>query len=204
MIIFGEPGPMEMNKMFKESITKEELTELPLKWFEGEIVLVDSYEKVNYAAGVLSQSSVIGFDTETKPSFKKGVVNKVSLLQLSVHNQAFLFRLNKIGLPEEIVTILANPNIIKPGVAIRDDIKALQGIKRFKPGGFVELQDYAKDLGILNFSLKKLAAIVLGFRISKTQQLSNWEAETLSEAQQIYAATDAWTALEIFENFSRN
>ncbi len=190
--------------MFKESITKEELTDLPLKWFEGEIILVDTYEKVKYAARVLSSESIIGFDTETRPSFKKGVINKVSLLQLSSNKQAFLFRINKIGLPDEIVEVLANPEIIKPGVAIRDDIKGLQGIKKFRPEGFIELQDYAKELGIQNFSLKKLTAIVLGFRISKTQQLSNWEADTLTEAQEIYAATDAWTALEIFKNFSNN
>jgi len=193
-----------MNKMFKESITKEELTDLPLKWFEGEIVLVDSDDKVNYAAKVLSNYGVIGFDTETRPSFKKGVINTVSLLQLSTRNQAFLFRLHKVGLPKPIIDILSNAEIIKPGVAIRDDIKGLQEIQKFRPAGFIELQDYAKELGIQNFSLKKLTAIVLGFRISKTQQLSNWEADTLSEAQQIYAATDAWTALEIFENFSNN
>ena len=190
--------------MFKESITKEELTDLPLKWFEGEIILVDTYEKVKYAARILSSESIIGFDTETKPSFKKGVVNKVSLLQLSTRKQAFLFRINKIGLPGRIAKVLSNPKIKKPGVAIRDDIKGLQEIRNFKPGGFIELQDYAKDLGIQNFSLKKLTAIVLGFRISKTQQLSNWEADKLSEAQEIYAATDAWTALEIFNNFSNN
>jgi len=190
--------------MFKESITKEELTDLPLKWFEGEIVLVDDYEKMRYATRILSKQSVVGFDTETRPSFKKGVVNKVSLLQLSTKKQAFLFRLNKIGLPNEIVDILANPDIVKPGVAIRDDIKGLQHLRNFNPRGFVELQDYAKELGIQNFSLKKLTAIVLGFRISKTQQLSNWEADSLSGAQEIYAATDAWTALEIFRNFSNN
>jgi ribonuclease D len=202
---FGGQEPMTMmNNMFKESITKEELTDLPLKWFEGEIILVDNYEKVKYAARILSSHSIIGFDTETRPSFKKGVVNKVSLLQLSTGKQAFLFRINKIGLPDEIAKVLANPKIMKPGVAIRDDIKGLQEIKPFRPGGFIELQDYAKELGIQNFSLKKLTAIVLGFRISKTQQLSNWEADTLSEAQEIYAATDAWTALEIFKNFSNN
>ncbi|WP_238766351.1 3'-5' exonuclease [Maribellus maritimus] len=193
-----------MNNMFKESISKEEMTDLPLKWFEGNIFLVDDVEKINYAATVLAGQSVIGFDTETRPSFKKGVVNKVALLQLSTKKQAFLFRLNKIGLPKEIIDILANPGIIKPGVAIRDDIKGLQSLSYFKPGGFIELQDYAKELGIQNFSLKKLAAIALGFRISKSQQLSNWEADVLTEAQEIYAATDAWTALEIFENFSNN
>lgn len=190
--------------MFKESITKEELTDLPLKWFEGEIVLVEDFERMRYATQILSQQSIIGFDTETRPSFKKGKVNSVSLLQLSTKDQAFLFRLNKIGLPREIIDILTNPDIIKPGVAIRDDIKGLQELGKFNPAGFIELQDFAKDLGILNFSLKKLTAITMGFRISKTQQLSNWEADTLTEAQAIYAATDAWTALGIFENFSNN
>ena len=190
--------------MFKESISKEELTDLPLKWFEGEIILIDTYEQIRSAVRVLSSKSIIGFDTETRPSFKKGVINKVSLLQLSTRDQAFLFRINKIGLPDEIVKILTNPEILKPGVAIRDDIKSLQEIKNFEPEGFIELQDYARDLGILNFSLKKLTAIVLGFRISKSQQLTNWEADVLTEAQEIYAATDAWTALQIFENFSSN
>lgn len=190
--------------MFRESISKEELVELPLKWFEGKIVIVDSKKKLRKAVDELSNHSVIGFDTETKPSFKKGVVNEIALLQLSTKNCAFLFRLNRIGLPDEILDILSDKKVIKPGVAIRDDIKGLQNFEKFKPGGFVELQDTAKDLGIQNFSLKKLTAIACGFRISKGQQLSNWEAKELTEAQQIYAATDAWAALEIFENFSKN
>jgi len=190
--------------MFKESITKEELTDLPLRWFEGEIVVVDTKEKLQFAMEFLSQQMIIGFDTETKPSFKKGVINRVALLQLSAGNRAFLFRLHKIGLPEVVCRLLANPGIIKPGVAIHDDIKGLQKWKNFKPGGFIDLQDHAKSIGITDFSLKKLAAITCGFRISKGQQLSNWEADQLTEAQQIYAATDAWAALEIFENFSKN
>lgn len=190
--------------MFKESISKEELTDLPLRWFEGEIIVVDSKEKIAGAVEILSKETLLGFDTETKPSFKKGVMNKVALLQLSVKDKAFLFRLHKIGLPEVICRILANPNIIKTGVAIHDDIKGLQNWKNFKPGGFKDLQEHAKSLGITDFSLKKLAAITCGFRISKGQQLSNWEAEELSEAQQIYAATDAWVAMEIFENISKN
>ncbi|MCY1719889.1 3'-5' exonuclease domain-containing protein 2 [Prolixibacteraceae bacterium Z1-6] len=189
--------------MFKESISNEELTEMPLKWFEGEIVLVDSPKKLQMAVEELSSQSIIGFDTETKPSFKKGVINKVALLQLSTKNRAFLLRTNRIGLPREIVRILADENVIKPGVAIRDDIKGLQEIRKFKPGGFVELQDEAKEMGIQNFSLKKLTAIACGFRISKGQQLTNWEADILSEAQQRYAATDAWASLEIFESFQR-
>lgn len=195
---------MKKPMMFKESITKEELTDLPLRWFEGEIVIVDSIEKMKSAVDILSKAKIVGFDTETKPAFKKGVFNKVALLQLSVKDKAFLFRLNRIGLPKEICKILANPKIVKPGVAINDDIKALSKIQPFTPKGFVELQDHAKSLGITDFSLKKLAAITCGFRISKGQQLSNWEADVLTEAQQIYAATDAWAALEIFENISKN
>lgn len=185
--------------MFKESITKEELTDLPLRWFEGEIQIIEDYDQVDEIANFLASQKVIGFDTETRPAFKKGVFNKVALLQLSTTDKAFLLRVNKIGVPSPILKILSNPGIIKPGVAIRDDVKGLQAISMFKPKGFIELQDHAKEMGIQNFSLKKLAAIVLGFRISKSQQLSNWEALTLTDAQKIYAATDAWTALEIYK-----
>jgi ribonuclease D len=190
--------------MFKENISKEELTDLPLRWFEGEIIVINSKEKIAAAVEILSKEPLLGFDTETKPSFKKGVINRVALLQLSSKNKAFLFQLHKIGLPEVVCRILANPEIVKTGVAIHDDIKGLQRWKNFKPSGFKDLQDHAKSLGITDFSLKKLAAITCGFRISKGQQLSNWEADELTEAQQIYAATDAWAALEIFENFSKN
>ena len=190
--------------MFKESITKEELVELPLKWFEGEIIVVDNDKTLREAVQVLAKQPIIGFDTETKPAFKKGVFNKVALLQLSTKKQAFLIRVNQIGLSDEICAILSNPEIIKPGVAIRDDIKGLQIWKRFKPAGFVELQDSAQELGIQNFSLKKLTAITCGFRISKGQQLTNWEAPELTEKQQIYAATDAWTSMKIYNNFQNN
>lgn len=190
--------------MFKESITREELTDLPLRWFEGEIQIIEEQEQMNGVINYLASQKVIGFDTETRPAFKKGVVNKVALLQLSTTDKAFLFRVNKIGVPPEIIKILSNPRIIKPGVAIRDDIKGLQSISMFRPQGFIELQDHAKDMGIQNFSLKKLTAIVLGFRISKSQQLSNWESPSLSEAQQIYAATDAWAALEIYKILFNN
>ena len=177
---------------------------MPLRWFEGEIVVIDQLWQVKSAAKFLSEFSVLGFDTETKPSFKKGNSNKVALLQLSAPNNAFLFRINKIGLPAEIKKILSCSKIVKPGVAIRDDIKGLQHMKSFNPDGFIELQNYAKEFGIKSFSLKKLSAIVLGFRISKSQQLSNWEANELSESQKIYAATDAWVALKIYESFFKS
>ena len=169
-----------------------------------EIIVVDNFDKLDNAIHILSKANIVGFDTETKPAFKKGVINEVALLQLSVKDIAFLFRINRIGLPKEVCKILANPKIIKPGVAINDDIKALNKVQPFKPKGVVELQENAKTLGIINFSLKNLASITCGFRISKGQQLSNWEADVLSEAQKRYAATDAWAALEIYENISRN
>jgi len=189
--------------VYKINIDKEELAELPLIQFEGEIMLVESKEDYLISIEYLARQKMLGFDTETRPAFKKGVVYEVALLQLATKDRAFLFRLNKIGLPNGLINILENPNIEKIGVAIRDDIKGLQKLNNFKPGGFVELQERVKDYGILDFSLKKLSAIVLGYRISKAQQVTNWEALELSEAQQIYAATDAWVSHRIYESLSQ-
>jgi ribonuclease D len=187
---------------YKETITKEELEQLPLSAFEGKIIVVDNKDIEREALSYLNQFSFLGFDTETRPSFKKGQVNPVALLQLSTNEKAFLFRLNHHDLSREVVSLLANPEILKAGIAIRDDVKVLQAKKKFKPAGFVELQDVAKKKGINNFSLKKLSGIVLGMRISKAQQLSNWETPELTEAQLRYAATDAWVSYKIFEHFN--
>jgi ribonuclease D len=183
---------------FKKSITDEELAELPLSFFEGKIHLVEKVEQVTEAVNYLKNQPILGFDTETRPTFKKGQHHHVALLQLSTDEQAFLFRVNMIGLTPGLIKILASPSILKIGAAIRDDIKILQRITPFKPNGFVELQEMVKEYGIENFSLKKLAAIVTGVRISKSQRLSNWEASLLTEQQQIYAATDAWIAYLIY------
>lgn len=188
--------------IYKEVISKEEIDELPLQSFEGDVIIVDNREKLNYAVSYLRNSEVIGFDTETRPSFKKGHVNKVALLQLSTDEKAFLFRLNHFELPVEVTGLFSDPSIIKAGVAIRDDIKLLQHKRKFKAEGFVELQDVAKQMGINSFSLKKLSAIVLGVKISKAQQLSNWEADELNEAQIRYAATDAWISYRIYKQFN--
>lgn len=184
--------------MFSENISKEELDILPLHFFEGKIDLIDSQRGLQQAVAYLRAQPVIGFDTETKPAFRRGEYHKVALLQLSTHDRAFLFRINRMGLDESVRGILSDPKIVKVGVAIRDDIKGLQKIKPFKPEGFVELQDFVKRFGIQDFSLKKLSGIVLGSRISKAQRLTNWEADELSEAQQVYAATDAWVSFEIY------
>jgi len=186
--------------MYRETIHNDELAVLPLIQFEGKITLVESREDYLASVDYLARQKVLGFDTETKPAFKKGVVYEVALLQLATKERAFLFRLNKIGLPNGLKDILENPDIKKIGVAIRDDIKGLQKLNKFTPGGFIELQDRVKDYGIQDFSLKKLSAIILGYRISKAQRVTNWEAPELSEAQQIYAATDAWISHRIYEN----
>ncbi len=188
----------EFNTM-KKSISNDELAELPLSSFEGVIHLIEQPEDLESVLEYLGQQTILGFDTETRPAFKKGQIYPVSLLQLSTSDQAFLIRINKIGLPAGLIKILASPKILKIGVAIRDDIKILQRIVPFKPAGFIELQDLVKVYGIENFSLKKLSAIVLGFRISKSARLTNWDAPELSEQQMIYGATDAWVSCEIYK-----
>jgi len=183
----------------RKSISNDELAELPLASFEGVIHVIEKIEDLDRALKYLSNQSILGFDTESRPSFKKGQIFPVSLLQLATSDQAFLFRINKIGLPAGLIKILASPKILKIGVAIRDDVKILQRIVHFKPSGFIELQDLVKEYSIENFSLKKLSAIVLGFRISKSQRLTNWDADDLTEQQLIYGATDAWVSTEIYK-----
>ena len=185
---------------YKQNITNEELNSLPLKAFDKEIHLIDSMELVDQASEYLKQQDILGFDTETKPSFFKGQKNKVALLQLSTEEHAFLIRTCKIGLPKSIADVLSDENIIKAGVAIRDDIRALQKWRQFEPGGFVELANLAKEkYSIQDSGLKKLCGILLGFRISKAQQLSNWEENVLRHSQMVYGATDAWAGLKVFK-----
>ncbi len=193
-----------VNNKYPESITPEELEKYRLSWFEGEIVLVDDFDSFHETFPRLLGSSVLGFDTETRPSFRKGRKNKVSLIQLANENLACLFRINKIGIPDELAGLLANPNVVKAGVAVHDDIRFLKSVKKFSPSGFVDLQKFVKDYGIQSSGLKKLSAIILGFRISKGQQVTNWEAEELTEAQQLYAATDAWVCHQIYTKLVKN
>ncbi len=183
---------------YREEIPKEELKDFPVRQFESDIIVVDTTDKVSSAVKELRKSDIIGFDTETKPSFKKGRRNKVALLQLATLDKAYLFRLSDIGLPATLRDFLSDARIVKTGVAISDDLKGLREWGEFKPGGFIELQEMVKDYGIISMGLKKLTAIVLGFTISKRQQVTNWENENLSEAQVVYAATDAWVCNLIY------
>lgn len=173
---------------------------MPLTLFEGKITVIDDLgpEFAN-AVRYLRHRRVIGFDTETRPVFTAHAPqNGVALLQLSSGRRAYLFRIHKIGLEEPLAAILSNPRIIKVGAAVHDDIRGLQKIFPFDAAGFVDLQKMCCEWGIQDKSVKKLTAIIMGRRISKTQQLSNWEAPKLSDAQKIYAATDAWICREMY------
>src|SRR5450432_3384003 len=183
----------------KVTITNEEINAIPLGAFEGKIIVISDPENVASAFEEISKHPHVGFDTETKPVFVRGQKNKVAILQVALPEKVFLIRLLATGLTPEIINFLQNDSIQKAGVAIRDDIKALQHLKRFKPGGFVELAQLAKAAGLEVESVKKLTALLLGFRISKSAQTSNWEAENLDPRQISYAATDAWVCLEIYK-----
>ncbi len=185
---------------FLVNISKEEIQELPLVAYQGDVEIIDSPESYKKNIPEIFLEKIWGFDTETKPCFKKGVSNTqdVSLLQLSSASKTYLFRLNMYGLQPEILTLLSDSSFIKVGVSIRDDVKSLRKLRDFEPNGFVELQNTVKEYGIEGFSLKKMAAIIIGTRISKAAQLSNWEAEELSPKQIKYAATDSWMSREIY------
>lgn len=191
--------------MFKDRISNEELKELPLSAFEGEIVVVDAPGEVyDKAVEYLGGCTLLGFDTETRPSFSPGTHYGTALLQLSSEDRAFLFRLNCIGLPAELKSILRSKSIKKIGAAVLDDIRGLQRHGMFTPGGFVDLQKEVGKFGICELGVKKMAGIILGVKISKAQQLSNWESAALSPAQQRYAATDAWICREMYLKLQEN
>ncbi|MCK4695946.1 MAG: 3'-5' exonuclease domain-containing protein 2, partial [Candidatus Cloacimonetes bacterium] len=177
---------------------RDELNSLPLNSFKGNIRVIEDLEEINEVLPLIQKAKWLGFDTETRPSFRKGPNNRIALLQLATENEAFLFRINKIKLPDALVRILSDPDLIKVGAAIHDDIKGLQKYSNFVPAGFVELQNYVTDFGIESNGLRKLAGIVLNFRISKRYQVSNWENKKLSEGQIQYAATDAWVSYKVY------
>ncbi len=184
------------NELIK--IDAETLDALPAAHFEGEIVVVEDEAGLQKACASLAGCRVIGFDTETRPSFKAGSQHRVALLQLSSADTCFLFRLSRMPIDKPLIKLLENKTITKVGLDIKNDLHAIQKLRRFKPEGFVDLQAIIRNHGIGELGLRKMAAAVLGIRISKAQRLSNWEAAELTAAQQLYAATDAWVSREIY------
>lgn len=183
---------------FNAHIEKSEITAMPTVTFPGRIITINTAADVDKVVKALSKEKLLGFDTETRPAFRKGVQYKVSLLQLSTADTCFLIRLCNTGMPESLISLLENSEILKIGVSLHDDYQSLARRKRFKAGGFFDLQKYVSEFGIEEMSLQKIYAIIFGERISKNQQLSNWEQDILTDKQKQYAATDAWACLNIY------
>ena len=180
-------------------ITKEELVDYPITQFGGEIKTVMTDVELEKALLYLNKQDVVGFDTETKPAFKKGQMNKIALLQLGTAERVYLIHLHKVGFSDELRSFFVNPEITKLGIAIYDDFLSLKrSFKVIKPQGFIDLNKLAEKMGFESIGVKKLSALLLGKTVNKKAQLSNWENIPLSPVQKVYAATDAWICIEIF------
>ena len=191
-----------MKKIF-DRYDKQLLQDLPRVLFPGHIEVIVSEKEAQKAVDFLMKQPLLGFDTETKPSFKVGRMNQVALLQVCSGGLCFLFRLNRIDLPQCIIKLLEDRRVTKIGLSWHDDLRALNQRKKFKAGTFIDLQDIAKEMGIIDISLQKLYANIFGEKISKGQQLSNWEADSLTEAQKLYAATDAWACIQLYNEMMK-
>lgn len=183
---------------FDRRMSKDEINECPIKKYNGPVHLVRSKEELAGAIEQLNKETILGFDTETRPAYKKGQSYPPSLLQLAGKNAVYIFQLKHIRFPKPLRKILTNQEIIKAGVALDYDISELNKLARFKPAGFIDLGKVAKEADIKNHGLRGLSAVLLGFRISKTAQRSNWAKDILTPAQIKYAATDAWVGRELY------
>ncbi len=184
---------------FQANIDKERVAELPLAIYDGPIVVLDEDGISEETAALWNAQQLVGFDSESRPSFKKGEHNRLSLIQLACEHACYLIRLKSRKIPKAIEALFGNPEVMKVGLSSQDDFRQMKHYSRtFNPKNVVELQSYVKAFGIEDLSLQKIYAIVFGLRISKAQQLSNWEAEELSDAQQHYAALDAWACRQIY------
>ena len=187
---------------FVNKISNEEVAALPAIHFDGRIVVVDTDEALDVACRYLAERTVLGFDTETRPSFKAGVTNKVSLLQLSTYERCYLIRLNRVKFSNKLLSILQRSDICKIGADVAGDLRSLNKLRNFTPRGFIDLQSEVGKFGIEDKSLRKMSGIILGKRVSKAQRLSNWEAQSFTEQQMMYAATDAWVCLKIYDKLN--
>jgi ribonuclease D len=185
------------------TITKDEMALLPIEEYSGRIIVVDQKKDVSLAIDYLSNHLRVGFDTETRPSFKKGQRFKIALIQIATEDVCFLFRLNKIGFPKSLEAFLSNTAVMKIGLSLRDDFGAIRKRTNIELANFLDLQDYVGQFGIEDASLQKIYAILFSKKISKGQRLTNWEAEMLSESQKKYAALDAWACLLIYNQLNQ-
>lgn len=192
-----------MKKVIFNKFPKQEIAQLPVVSFPGRIVVILSAGEAQRAVDYLLSQPILGVDTETRPSFRRGDKHLVSLLQVSADNICFLFRLNRTGLTPAIVRLLENTDVPMVGLSWHDDILSLKKRGEFKPGHFIDLQDMVGRLGIEDLSLQKLYANLFGQKISKRQQLSNWDADALSDRQKLYAATDAWACIQLYREMKR-
>ncbi len=187
------------NNSLSITIPKDVLHTLPPLEYTGGIAVVDTVEQARVALRELRRYKMIGFDTETRPSFKKGHTHKVALMQLATDDFCFLFRLNRLGISDALKEFLEDDTVTKVGLSVHDDFNVLRrSCPDLAPQGFIELQSYVKRFGITDISLQKIYAIVFGQYISKNQRLTNWEASELTPHQQCYAATDAWACLKLY------
>ncbi len=182
----------------KSNIAKADIAQMPSELFGGRIIVVHSVGDVEKAVNYLRCYPILGIDTETRPSFAKGKTYGVALLQISTEDTCFLFRLNYIGMPQALVDLLQDNSQLKVGLSLRDDIQNLQRKHKFEPRGFLDLQTYVKEMGIEAQSLQKIYALLFGKKISKSQRLTNWEADVLTDRQKGYAATDAWACVRMY------
>ncbi|MDE6489908.1 MAG: 3'-5' exonuclease domain-containing protein 2, partial [Muribaculaceae bacterium] len=177
---------------------KEQISSMPAVEFPGKITVIETPALAHKAIAFLRDQKTVGFDTETRPSFRKGHVNDVALIQISTDEHCFLFRINRLGITDELKQFLEDTTITKIGLSLKDDFHVLHRTAEFTPGGFIDLQDMVKQYMITDCSLQKIYGIIFNHRISKSQRLSNWEAQFLTPQQQAYASIDAWACLRIY------
>ena len=192
-----------MQKKLFDKYDKKRIQSLPQALFQGQIVVVSNEQEAEDAVNVLLRHRLLGFDTETRPTFKKGEWRHVALMQVSTHDVCYLFRLNKIGVPPCVVRLLENTEVTIVGLSVHDDIHCLHKRIQFTPGQFVDIQNMVGEIGIKDMSLQKLYANIFGQKITKREQLTNWERDTLTDKQMVYAATDAWACIMLYEEVMR-
>ncbi|MBD5213648.1 MAG: 3'-5' exonuclease domain-containing protein 2 [Bacteroidales bacterium] len=184
------------------SIDKSQIHQMPVAKFPGKIYVIDNAADARSAVAYLMRQSAVGFDTETRPTFRKGETHNVALVQISTSDECFLFRVNLIGFCEPLRQLMESRDVLKIGLSTKDDFHGLARLAPIVPGGIIELQHFVGKYDITDQSLQKVYAIIFGEHITKGQRLTNWEAKTLTPAQQDYASLDAWACLRIYRHLS--